>query len=99
MNKLWGRRGKVFPERYHDEVISTPTQLGDVYVAESAGTPKKLTTFNDALFDSLTIEENVGYPLVNLEGFDLAPDQVRARLQQSATDQGEDRQEQASLDF
>ncbi|MBL8899321.1 MAG: transposase [Planctomycetes bacterium] len=26
LNKLWGRRGKVFPERYHDEVISTPTQ-------------------------------------------------------------------------
>jgi REP element-mobilizing transposase RayT len=26
LNKLWGRRGNVFPERYHDEVISTPTQ-------------------------------------------------------------------------
>ncbi|MBL8900875.1 MAG: transposase, partial [Planctomycetes bacterium] len=26
LNKLWGRRGKVFPERYHDEVITTPTQ-------------------------------------------------------------------------
>ncbi|MBL8898175.1 MAG: transposase, partial [Planctomycetes bacterium] len=26
LNKLWGRRGKVFSERYHDEVISTPTQ-------------------------------------------------------------------------
>ncbi|MBL8896528.1 MAG: transposase [Planctomycetes bacterium] len=26
LNKLWSRRGKVFPERYHDEVISTPTQ-------------------------------------------------------------------------
>ncbi|MBL8898418.1 MAG: transposase [Planctomycetes bacterium] len=26
LNKLWGRCGKVFPERYHDEVISTPTQ-------------------------------------------------------------------------
>ncbi|MBK9385251.1 MAG: transposase [Planctomycetes bacterium] len=26
LNKLWNRRGKVFPERYHDEVISTPTQ-------------------------------------------------------------------------
>ncbi|MBL8901002.1 MAG: transposase [Planctomycetes bacterium] len=26
LNKLWGRRGKVFPERYHEEVISTPTQ-------------------------------------------------------------------------
>jgi REP element-mobilizing transposase RayT len=26
LNKLWDRKGKVFPERYHDEVISTPTQ-------------------------------------------------------------------------
>ncbi|MBL8898798.1 MAG: transposase [Planctomycetes bacterium] len=26
LNELWGRRGKVFPERYHDEVITTPTQ-------------------------------------------------------------------------
>ncbi|MBL8897369.1 MAG: transposase, partial [Planctomycetes bacterium] len=26
LNKLWGRKGKVFPERYHDEVISMPTQ-------------------------------------------------------------------------
>jgi REP element-mobilizing transposase RayT len=26
LNKLWVRRGKVFPDRYHDEVISTPTQ-------------------------------------------------------------------------
>ncbi|MBL8897833.1 MAG: transposase [Planctomycetes bacterium] len=26
LNKLWCRRGKVFPERYHDEVITTPTQ-------------------------------------------------------------------------
>jgi REP element-mobilizing transposase RayT len=26
LNKLWDRSGKVFPERYHDEVISTPTQ-------------------------------------------------------------------------
>ena len=24
--ELWSRRGKVFPERYHDEVISTPMQ-------------------------------------------------------------------------
>ncbi|MBL8900671.1 MAG: hypothetical protein JNM84_23770 [Planctomycetes bacterium] len=24
--ELWSRRGKVFPERYHDEVITTPTQ-------------------------------------------------------------------------
>lgn len=26
LNKLWGRSGAVFPQRYHDEVITTPTQ-------------------------------------------------------------------------
>ncbi|MBK9388352.1 MAG: transposase [Planctomycetes bacterium] len=26
LNKLWGRSGQVFPDRYHDEVISTPAQ-------------------------------------------------------------------------
>jgi REP element-mobilizing transposase RayT len=26
LNKLWGRCGQVFPQRYHDEVISTPPQ-------------------------------------------------------------------------
>ncbi|MBL8898394.1 MAG: transposase [Planctomycetes bacterium] len=26
LNKLRSRKGKVFPDRYHDEVISTPTQ-------------------------------------------------------------------------
>jgi REP element-mobilizing transposase RayT len=25
-NKLWQREGKVFPDRFHDEVITTPTQ-------------------------------------------------------------------------
>jgi phospholipid/cholesterol/gamma-HCH transport system ATP-binding protein len=31
------------------------------------------------LFDSLTVEENVGYPLENLAEFQLPPDQVRER--------------------
>src|ERR1700690_3668449 len=31
------------------------------------------------LFDSLTVEENVGYPLENLAEAQLPPDQVRAR--------------------
>jgi phospholipid/cholesterol/gamma-HCH transport system ATP-binding protein len=35
------------------------------------------------LFDSLTIEENVGYPLVNLQGFNLAEDEVRARSEEA----------------
>jgi REP element-mobilizing transposase RayT len=26
LNRFWGRSGKVFPQRYHDEVIATPTQ-------------------------------------------------------------------------
>ncbi len=35
------------------------------------------------LFDSLNIEDNVSYPLVNLEGFDLTPDQRRARAEEA----------------
>ncbi len=35
------------------------------------------------LFDSLTIEENVGYPLVNLEGFNLSPEEVRSRAEEA----------------
>ncbi len=31
------------------------------------------------LFDSLNIEENVSYPLANLEGFDLTPEELRER--------------------
>jgi REP element-mobilizing transposase RayT len=26
LNKLWQREGKVFPDRFHDEVLTTPTQ-------------------------------------------------------------------------
>ncbi len=35
------------------------------------------------LFDSLTIEENVGYPLENLEEFRLPPEQVRPRAEEA----------------
>jgi phospholipid/cholesterol/gamma-HCH transport system ATP-binding protein len=35
------------------------------------------------LFDSLTIEENVAYPLVNLGAFNLAPAEVRARAEEA----------------
>ncbi|HWR53847.1 MAG TPA: ATP-binding cassette domain-containing protein [Bryobacteraceae bacterium] len=35
------------------------------------------------LFDSLTIEENVGYPLVNLGGFELPPEEVRSRAEEA----------------
>ena len=27
LNKLWGRRGKVFPERYHARVLKTPNEV------------------------------------------------------------------------
>jgi phospholipid/cholesterol/gamma-HCH transport system ATP-binding protein len=36
-----------------------------------------------ALFDSLTIEENVAYPLVNQPSINCPPDQVRPRVQQA----------------
>jgi phospholipid/cholesterol/gamma-HCH transport system ATP-binding protein len=36
-----------------------------------------------ALFDSLTIEENVAYPLVNQKSIQCPPDQVRPRVQEA----------------
>lgn len=27
VNRLWGRSGQLFPERYHDRVLSSPTQI------------------------------------------------------------------------
>ena len=39
-------------------VISTPTAIGDLYVTEgAAAVPRKLTGFNDALFDQLAVTE------------------------------------------
>ena len=38
-------------------VKSTNTVVGDLYVADGTSTPKKLTTFNDELFNSLLITE------------------------------------------
>jgi dipeptidyl aminopeptidase/acylaminoacyl peptidase len=40
-------------------VISTPTELGDLYVADGAtgGKPTKLTSFNDELFQQLTMSQ------------------------------------------
>ncbi|MBL8900435.1 MAG: transposase, partial [Planctomycetes bacterium] len=35
LNKLWGRKGKVFPERYHDEVISTQARNALRYVLKN----------------------------------------------------------------
>jgi putative transposase len=38
LNRLWGRRGKVFPDRYHEEQITTPTQARNTlrYVLNNA---------------------------------------------------------------
>jgi dipeptidyl aminopeptidase/acylaminoacyl peptidase len=38
-------------------VISTNTSIGDLFVANPAGEPKKLTGFNDDLFNNLTMKE------------------------------------------
>jgi len=38
-------------------VISTPTQVGDLFVSDGLAAPKKLTSFNDALFNGLTLTE------------------------------------------
>ncbi|HJR58241.1 MAG TPA: prolyl oligopeptidase family serine peptidase, partial [Vicinamibacterales bacterium] len=38
-------------------VISTPTQVGDLFVADGSGAPRKLTAFNDALTSQLTMPE------------------------------------------
>jgi phospholipid/cholesterol/gamma-HCH transport system ATP-binding protein len=35
------------------------------------------------LFDSLTIEENVSYPLANLKGFDCTPEQMHERSEEA----------------
>lgn len=38
-------------------VISTQTQVGDLFVADSSGAPKRLTSFNEPLFSQLTLTE------------------------------------------
>ncbi|HVL68163.1 MAG TPA: S9 family peptidase [Vicinamibacterales bacterium] len=38
-------------------VISTPTAIGDLHVADGSGAPRRLTSFNDALFGQLTMSE------------------------------------------
>ncbi|MBA2301688.1 MAG: S9 family peptidase [Acidobacteria bacterium] len=38
-------------------VISTPTRVGDLFVADGDAEPRKLTTFNDDLFNQLTLTE------------------------------------------
>ena len=38
-------------------VISTNTSVGDLFVGGTTGEPRRLTTFNDALFNQLTLSE------------------------------------------
>ena len=38
-------------------VISTPTQVGDLFVSDGSAAPRRLTTFNDPLFTQLTMNE------------------------------------------
>ena len=38
-------------------VISTNTSVGDLFVADGSGAPKRLTSFNDDLFNGLTMNE------------------------------------------
>jgi dipeptidyl aminopeptidase/acylaminoacyl peptidase len=38
-------------------VISTNTSVGDLFLADGSGEPRKLTAFNDALFGQLTMNE------------------------------------------
>lgn len=38
-------------------VISTPTSIGDLFLADGSGAPKQLTAFNAPLFDQLTLTE------------------------------------------
>jgi dipeptidyl aminopeptidase/acylaminoacyl peptidase len=51
-------------------VISTNTSVGDLYVADGAdgGKPKKLTSFNDELFKSLTMNEAEEFWYTSFDG-------------------------------
>ena len=49
-------------------VISTQTQVGDLFVADGLGPAKKLTTFNDALFGELTLTEPEEFWYTSFDG-------------------------------
>ena len=77
-----GRVGDAAPAKKHDVmsftaagggakfamVISTPTQLGDLFVSEGLGAPKKVTSFNDALFGQLTLTEPEEFWYTSFDG-------------------------------
>ena len=66
-----GRVTEPAPKRHHDVmsytasrdasriamVISTNTSVGDLFVGDTTGEPRRLTTFNDELFSQLTLSE------------------------------------------
>ena len=49
-------------------VISTPTQIGDLFIADGGGAPRKLTSFNDALFDQLSLTEPEEFWYTSFDG-------------------------------
>lgn len=59
-------------------VISTNTSVGDLFVADGSGEPRRLTDFNQALFDQLTMNEpdEIWYPSFDgrrIQGWILKP--------------------------
>ena len=60
LNKLWGRRGRVFADRYHDRILKTPREVRNalVYVLGNArhhaaagrmvAVPQPIDTFSSA---------------------------------------------------
>jgi dipeptidyl aminopeptidase/acylaminoacyl peptidase len=59
-------------------VISTNTSVGDLFVADGSGAPRKLTGFNDELFNTLTMNEpeEIWYSSVDgrkIQGWILKP--------------------------
>lgn len=49
-------------------VISTPTRIGDLFVADGSGAPKQLTSFNDPLFTQLTLTEPEEFWYTSFDG-------------------------------
>ena len=49
-------------------VISTQTQIGDLFVTEEPGAPTRLTSFNDALFNTLTLTEPEEFWYTSFDG-------------------------------
>jgi putative transposase len=74
LNKLWGRKGGVFADRYHDEILRSPRQVRNVlvYVLQNARKhglrlAQRLDVFSSAAWfdgwnEALTVEGLEGFP-------------------------------------